>query len=135
VCEEFNVLFEEAIKMLSGIFVAERVSGVREWYDAHPAPAPGSDEKDALLPEIRTFYDAAAMSFTAVDTWDDALKMMQCQRRANAEFAEKNIQVLIAHKTLTHTYKHKHPGAITAFGQNPRRLDTTIDHIPCLHRN
>ncbi len=128
-CEEFNVLFEEAVKMLSGSggslvedldytifedagrllyegsFVAERVSGVREWYDAHPAPAPGSDEKDALLPEIRTIYDAAAKNFTAVDAWSDALKMMQCQRRANAEFAEKNVQVLIVPTVPLHPTK------------------------------
>jgi len=123
------VLFEEAVKMLSGCggslvddmdytifedagrllyegsFVAERVSGVREWYNAHPAPAPGSDEKDALLPEIRTIYDAAAKNFTAVDTWSDALKMMQCQRRANAEFAEKDVQVLIVPTVPLHPTK------------------------------
>src|SRR5258708_8810761 len=128
-CEEFNVLFEEALKMLSGSggslvedmdytifedagrllyegsFVAERVSGVREWYDAHPAPAPGSGEKDALLPEIRTIYDAAAKNFSAADAWSDALKMMQFQRRANAEFAEKNVQVLVVPTVPLHPTK------------------------------
>lgn len=128
-CEEFDVLFEEAVKMLSGIggslvedmdytifedagrllyegsFVSERVSGVREWYNAHPAPAPGSNEKDALLPEIRAIYDAAAKNFTAVDAWSDALKMMQYQRRANAEFAEKNVQVLVVPTVPLHPTK------------------------------
>ena len=123
------MLFEEAVKMLSGSggslvedmdytifedagrllyegsFVAERVSGVREWYDAHPAPPPGSDEMDALLPEIRTIYDAAAKNFTAVDAWSDAFKMMQCQRRADAEFAEKNVQVLIVPTVPLHPTK------------------------------
>ena len=42
-------IFEDAGRLLNeGSFVAERVSEVREWYDAHPASAPGSDEKDAL---------------------------------------------------------------------------------------
>jgi allophanate hydrolase len=160
-CKEFNVLFEEAVRMLSGSggslvedmdytifedagrllyegsFVAERVSGVREWYDAHPAPPPGSDEKDALLPEIRTIYDAAAKNFTAVDAWSDALKMMQCQRRANAEFVEKDVQVLVVPTVPLHPTKEayrKDPiglnhrlGKFTHFGNI---LDMTGVSIP-----
>src|SRR6202034_1228028 len=92
VSEEFNRLFEAAVHLMKSIggqlvddvdytvfedagrllyegsFVAERVSGVREWYDAHPAPTePG--QEDSLLPEIRTIYDAAANKFSAVDAW------------------------------------------------------------------
>lgn len=84
-------VFEDAGRLLyEGSFVAERVSGVREWYDAHPAPTNG--EEDALLPEIRSIYDAAAKSFTAVDAWNDLRKQMMGQRAAAREFA-KGFQV------------------------------------------
>jgi hypothetical protein len=42
-------VFEDAGRLLyEGSFVAERVSGVKEWYDAHPAPTKEGEE-DALL--------------------------------------------------------------------------------------
>ena len=128
-CDEFNTLFEVAVGMITGVggtlvedmdytifedagrllyegsFVAERVSGVREWYNAHPAPPPGSDKDDVLLPEIRVIYDAAAKNFTAVDAWTDAFKMMQYQRRANAEFSKKDVQVLIVPTVPLHPTK------------------------------
>jgi Asp-tRNA(Asn)/Glu-tRNA(Gln) amidotransferase A subunit family amidase len=87
-------IFENAGRLLyEGSFVAERVSGVREWYDSHPAPTePGS--KDALLPEIRTIYDAAAKNFSAVDAWSDNLKMMNSQRLAQVEYGKMNVLVV-----------------------------------------
>lgn len=76
-------VFEEAGRLLyEGSFVAERVSGVKEWYDQHPAA-----EEDALLPEIRSIYDAAATSFTAADAWEDLRKQMASQRLAAKQFA------------------------------------------------
>jgi Asp-tRNA(Asn)/Glu-tRNA(Gln) amidotransferase A subunit family amidase len=87
-------VFEDAGRLLyEGSFVAERVSGVREWYDAHPAPTePGVD--DALLPEIRAIYSAAANNFSAADAWSDALKMMRSQRLAQVEFGKMNVLVV-----------------------------------------
>jgi Asp-tRNA(Asn)/Glu-tRNA(Gln) amidotransferase A subunit family amidase len=87
-------VFEDAGRLLyEGSFVAERVSGVREWYDAHPAPThPGV--KDALLPEIRAIYSAAANKFSAVDAWSDALKMMSSQRLAQVEYGKMNVLVV-----------------------------------------
>jgi Asp-tRNA(Asn)/Glu-tRNA(Gln) amidotransferase A subunit family amidase len=87
-------VFEDAGKLLyEGSFVAERVSGVREWYDAHPAPTkPG--EKDPLLPEIRTIYSAAANKFSAADAWSDLFKMMSSQRLAQVEFGKMNVLVV-----------------------------------------
>lgn len=117
VCDEFNTLFTKAVEMVKSIggqldntvdytvfenagrllyegsFVAERVSGVREWYDAHPAPMnPG--EHDALLPEIRSIYQAAATSFSAADAWSDALKMMSSQRLAAQEYQKINVLIV-----------------------------------------
>ena len=149
-CEEFNILFEVAVAMITGVggtlvedmdytifedagrllyegsFVAERVSGVKEWYNAHPAPPPGSDKEDALLPEIRTIYDAAARNFTAVDAWTDALKMMQYQRRANAEFAEKNVQVLIVPTVPLHPTKD-------AYRKDPIALNHCLGKVFIFH--
>jgi Asp-tRNA(Asn)/Glu-tRNA(Gln) amidotransferase A subunit family amidase len=117
VTEEFNQLFEAAVVLVKeiggqlvngvdytvfedagrllyeGSFVAERVSGVREWYDAHPAPT-DPDVKDALLPEIRAIYSAAANKFSAVDAWSDALKMMSSQRLAQVEYGKMNVLVV-----------------------------------------
>jgi Asp-tRNA(Asn)/Glu-tRNA(Gln) amidotransferase A subunit family amidase len=87
-------IFEQAGKLLyEGSFVAERVSGVKEWYDAHPAPTK-PDDKDALLPETRAIYDAAAKNFSAVDAWSDAFKMMSSQRLAQLEFRKMNVLVV-----------------------------------------
>jgi Asp-tRNA(Asn)/Glu-tRNA(Gln) amidotransferase A subunit family amidase len=87
-------VFEDAGKLLyEGSFVAERVSGVREWYDAHQAPTE-PDVKDALLPEIRAIYSAAANNFSAVDAWSDALKMMNSQRLAQVEFGKMNVLIV-----------------------------------------
>jgi hypothetical protein len=87
-------VFEEAGKLLyEGSFVAERVSGIREWFDAHPAPTK-PEEKDALLPEIRAIYSAAANNFSAADAWSDALKMMTCQRLAQVEFGKMNVLIV-----------------------------------------
>lgn len=86
-------MFEDAGRLLyEGSFVAERVSGVKKWYDSHPAPKEGSGEKDALLPEIRSIYDAAATGFSAADAWEDARKQMHSQRLAAKEF-RKGVQV------------------------------------------
>ena len=87
-------VFEDAGRLLyEGSFVAERVSGIREWYDAHPAPTePGV--KDVLLPEIRTIYDAAAKNFSAVDAWSDLCKMMTSQRLAQVEYGKMNVLVV-----------------------------------------
>jgi Asp-tRNA(Asn)/Glu-tRNA(Gln) amidotransferase A subunit family amidase len=87
-------VFEDAGKLLyEGSFVAERVSGVRGWYDAHPAPIkPG--EKDPLLPEIRAIYSAAANNFSAADAWSDLFKMMSSQRLAQVEFGKVNVLVV-----------------------------------------
>jgi hypothetical protein len=87
-------VFEDAGRLLyEGSFVAERVSGVREWYDAHPAPTePG--QEDSLLPEIRTIYDAAANKFSAADAWSDNLKMMKGQRLAQIEYEKMNVLVV-----------------------------------------
>ena len=87
-------VFEEAGRLLyEGSFVAERVSGVKEFYDSHPAPTePGL--KDALLPEIRAIYDAAAKKFSAVDAWSDRLKMMTSQRLAQVEYGKMNVLVV-----------------------------------------
>ena len=87
-------IFEDAGKLLyEGSFVAERVSGVREWYDAHPKPTePGVD--DPLLPEIRAIYSAAANNFSAADAWSDALKMMRSQRLAQVEYEKMNVLVV-----------------------------------------
>ena len=65
-------VFENAGKLLyEGSFVAERVSGIKEWYDAHPPPTdPGA--KDVLLPETRAIYDAAAKDFSAALTFQPA---------------------------------------------------------------
>lgn len=117
VTEEFNQLFEAAVLLVKkiggqlvtdvdytvfedagrllyeGSFVAERVSGVREWYDAHPAPTE-SNMKDALLPEIRAIYSAAAENFSAADAWSDALKMMSSQRLAQVEYGKMNVLVV-----------------------------------------
>lgn len=117
VCDEFNTLFDKAMEMVKSIggqlvdtvnysvfedagrllyegsFVAERVSGVKEWYDAHPAPTePG--KQDALLPEIRSIYHAAATGFTAADAWSDALKMMSSQRLAAYEYRKMNVLIV-----------------------------------------
>lgn len=87
-------VFEKAGKLLyEGSFVAERVSGVKEWYDAHPAPTK-PEEKDPLLPEIRAIYSAAANNFSAVDAWSDTLKMMSSQRLAQVEFGKMNVLVV-----------------------------------------
>jgi len=87
-------VFEEAGKLLyEGSFVAERVSGVREWYDAHPAPT-DPDLKDPLLPEIRAIYSEAAKDFSAVDAWSDLFKMMTSQRLAQVEFGKMNVLVV-----------------------------------------
>jgi hypothetical protein len=87
-------VFEDAGKLLyEGSFVAERVSGVREWYDAHPAPAE-PDVKDPLLPEIRAIYSAALNNFSAADAWSDALKMMTSQRLAQVEFGKINVLIV-----------------------------------------
>jgi len=87
-------VFEDAGRLLyEGSFVAERVSGVREWYDAHPAPTE-PDVKDALLPEIRAIYSAAANNFSAADAWSDALKMMSSQRLAQVEYGKMNVLVV-----------------------------------------
>jgi len=90
---DYNV-FEDAGKLLyEGSFVAERVSGVREWYDAHPPPTK-PEVKDPLLPEIRAIYSAAANKFSAVDAWSDFLKMMTSQRLAQAEFRKMNVLIV-----------------------------------------
>jgi Asp-tRNA(Asn)/Glu-tRNA(Gln) amidotransferase A subunit family amidase len=87
-------VFEDAGRLLyEGSFVAQRVSGVREWYDAHPGPTE-PDVKDVLLPEIRAIYSAAANNFSAADAWSDAHKMMTSQRRAQAEFKKTNVLVV-----------------------------------------
>ncbi|KIM37908.1 hypothetical protein M413DRAFT_448173 [Hebeloma cylindrosporum] len=87
-------VFEDAGRLLyEGSFVAERVSGVREWYDAHPAPT-DPDAKDALLPEIRAIYSAAASNFSAADAWSDAFKMMSSQRLAQVEYGKMNVLVV-----------------------------------------
>jgi Asp-tRNA(Asn)/Glu-tRNA(Gln) amidotransferase A subunit family amidase len=87
-------IFETAGKLLyEGSFVAERVSGVKEWYDAHPAPTK-PDEKDPLLPETRAIYSAAAKNFSAVDAWSDLYKMMTSQRLAQVEFGKMNVLVV-----------------------------------------
>jgi Asp-tRNA(Asn)/Glu-tRNA(Gln) amidotransferase A subunit family amidase len=87
-------VFEDAGRLLyEGSFVAERVSGVREWYDAHPTPT-DPDVKDALLPEIRAIYSAAANIFSAADAWSDALKMMSSQRLAQIEYGKMNVLVV-----------------------------------------
>jgi len=87
-------VFEDAGRLLyEGSFVAERVSGVREWYDAHPAPT-DPDVKDALLPEIRAIYSAAASNFSAADAWSDAFKMMCSQRLAQVEYGKMNVLVV-----------------------------------------
>jgi Asp-tRNA(Asn)/Glu-tRNA(Gln) amidotransferase A subunit family amidase len=87
-------VFEDAGRLLyEGSFVAERVSGVREWYDAHPAPTE-PDVKDALLPEIRAIYSAAANNFSAADAWSDTLKMMSSQRLAQVEYGKMNVLVV-----------------------------------------
>jgi Asp-tRNA(Asn)/Glu-tRNA(Gln) amidotransferase A subunit family amidase len=117
VTEEFNQLFETAVLLVKAIggqlindvnytvfedagrllyegsFVAERVSGVREWYDAHPVPT-DPDVKDVLLPEIRAIYSAAANNFSAADAWSDALKMMNSQRLSQIEFRKMNVLVV-----------------------------------------
>ncbi|KAM0753514.1 amidase signature enzyme [Meredithblackwellia eburnea MCA 4105] len=127
VCPEFEVLFKQAIARMSeiggkispkvdytvfedagrllyeGSFVAERVSGVQEWYNKHPKPAEGSGEEDALLPEIRAIYDAAATGFTAAEAWTDALKLMEGQRKAALEF--KKFQVLMVPTAPLHPTK------------------------------
>jgi Amidase len=96
-------VFEDAGKLLyEGSFVAERVSGVREWYDAHPAPTE-PNTKDPLLPEIRAIYSAALGNFSAADAWSDALKMMTSQRLAQVEFGKMN--VLIVPTTPMHPTK------------------------------
>lgn len=87
-------VFEDAGRLLyEGSFVAERVSGVREWYDAHPVPT-DPDVKDALLPEIRAIYSAAASNFSAADAWSDAFKMMCSQRLAQVEYEKMNVLVV-----------------------------------------
>jgi Asp-tRNA(Asn)/Glu-tRNA(Gln) amidotransferase A subunit family amidase len=87
-------VFEDAGRLLyEGSFVAERVSGVREWYDAHPAPTE-PDVKDALLPEIRAIYSAAASNFSAADAWADTFKMMTSQRLAQVEYEKMNVLVV-----------------------------------------
>jgi hypothetical protein len=87
-------VFERAGRLLyEGSFVAERVSGVRDWYDAHPEPT-DPDVKDVLLPEIRAIYSAAATKFSAVDAWSDALKMMDSQRLAQVEYGKMNVLVV-----------------------------------------
>jgi len=87
-------VFEDAGRLLyEGSFVAERVSGVREWYDAHPAPT-DPEVKDALLPEIRAIYSAAASNFSAADAWSDAFKMMCSQRLAQVEYGKMNVLVV-----------------------------------------
>jgi Asp-tRNA(Asn)/Glu-tRNA(Gln) amidotransferase A subunit family amidase len=96
-------VFEDAGKLLyEGSFVAERVSGVREWYDAHPPPTK-PEAKDPLLPEIRAIYSAALNNFSAADAWSDVLKMMTSQRLAQAEFRKTN--VLIVPTTPMHPTK------------------------------
>jgi len=88
------IVFEDAGRLLyEGSFVAERVSGVREWYDAHPGPTEPC-VKDALLPEIRAIYAAAANNFSAADAWSDALKMMNSQRLAQVEYEKMNVLVV-----------------------------------------
>jgi allophanate hydrolase len=96
-------VFENAGRLLyEGSFVAERVSGVREWYDAHPVPTePGV--VDPLLPEIRAIYSAAANNFSAVDAWSDALKMMNSQRLAQVEY--EKIHVLVVPTAPIHPTK------------------------------
>jgi hypothetical protein len=86
-------VFEDAGRLIyESSFVAERVSGIREWYDAHSSPTePGS--KDALLPETRAIYSAAA-NFSAVDAWSDAYKMMRSQRLARVEYEKMNVLVV-----------------------------------------
>ena len=87
-------VFEDAGRLLyEGSFVAERVSGVKKWYDAHPAPTE-PEVKDALLPEIRVIYSAAANNFSAADAWSDALKMMSSQRLAQFEYEKMNVLVV-----------------------------------------
>jgi Asp-tRNA(Asn)/Glu-tRNA(Gln) amidotransferase A subunit family amidase len=96
-------VFEDAGKLLyEGSFVAERVSGVREWYDANPMPTK-PEAKDPLLPEIRAIYSAALNNFSAADAWSDVLKMMTSQRLAQAEFRKMN--VLIVPTTPMHPTK------------------------------
>jgi Asp-tRNA(Asn)/Glu-tRNA(Gln) amidotransferase A subunit family amidase len=117
VTKEFDSLFEEAVRLVKSIggqlvddvdytvfedagrllyegsFVAERVAGVRDWYDAHPAPIePGT--KDALLPETRAIYSAAAKNYSAADAWSDVHKMMQGQRLAQVEYGKMNVLVV-----------------------------------------
>lgn len=99
-------VFEDAGRLLyEGSFVAERVSGIREWYDAHPAPSE-PDVKDSLLPEIRAIYSAALNKFSAVDAWSDVLKMMTSQRLAQFEFGKMN--VLIVPTTPMHPTKKQY---------------------------
>ena len=84
-------VFEDAGRLLyEGSFVAEQVSGVREWYDAPTEP----DVKDALLPEIRAIYSAAASNFSAADAWADTFKMMTSQRLAQVEYEKMNVLVV-----------------------------------------
>lgn len=87
-------VFEEAGRLLyEGSFVAERVSGVREWYDAHPVPTE-PDGKDPLLPEIRAIYSSALKNFSAADAWSDTFKMMTSQRLAQVEFRKMNVLIV-----------------------------------------
>ena len=69
------------------------MSGVKEWYDAHPVPT-DLNVKDALLPEIRAIYSAAASNFSAADAWSDAFKMMCSQRLAQVEYEKMNVLVV-----------------------------------------
>jgi len=96
-------IFEEAGKLLyEGSFVAQRVSGIQEWYSAHPPPA-SPNEEDCLLPEIRTIYEAAAKNFTALDAWRDKDTMAAMQRKTQIEF--RKYQVLIVPTAPVHPTK------------------------------
>jgi len=129
VTDEFNDLFDSAVKRLStiggkqfaaidytvfehagrllyeGSFVAERVSGVKSWYDAHPKPSK-EGEKDVLLPEIRTIYDGAN-EFKATTAWEDARQQMISQRKVAKEF-KKGFQVLVVPTAPVHPTKEEY---------------------------
>ncbi|KAF9516953.1 hypothetical protein BS47DRAFT_1390275 [Hydnum rufescens UP504] len=116
VSTEFNDLFEQAVLLMKtiggqlvndidypifekagtllyrGSLISERISGIRPWYDAHPAPVePGG--KDALLPETRAVYTMAE-NYSAADVWSDLYSMMTLQRLAQIEFEKMNVLVV-----------------------------------------
>jgi hypothetical protein len=83
-------IFEKAGTLLyRGSLISERISGIRPWYDAHPAPTqPGG--KDPLLPKTRAVYTMAG-NYSAADVWSDLYSMVTLQRLAQTEFKKMNV--------------------------------------------